>query len=59
MQVHLKKMSGQIVQVRLKPSHVKPSLGNSESYFDYLYKISLSAYSFEKGVDLVGEDFIY
>ena len=56
MQVHLKKMSGQIVQVRLKPKHHKPTLGNNEVYFDYLYKISLSSYSFYNGVDLKGDD---
>lgn len=56
MQVHLKKMSGQIVQVRLKPKHHKPTLRNSESYFDSLFEISLKSYSFEKGVNLIGDD---
>ncbi len=58
-QIHLKKMSGQIVQIRLKPNHSKPNLGNGEVYFDYLFRISLSSYSFEKGVNLMGDDNIF
>ena len=47
---HLKKMSNQIVQLRLKKGQKAP-LSVSEPYFD-LYKISPFSYSFEKGVDM-------
>jgi len=53
---HLKKMSVQIVQVRLKSGHQKPILGNSKSYFETLFKISLDSYSFDKGIHLSGEE---
>jgi CRISPR-associated endonuclease/helicase Cas3 len=52
---HLKKMSNQIVQIRLKREQNKP--GVEDSYFD-LYKIDLSYYSFENGIDLKGGDSI-
>ena len=58
-QLHLKKMSGQIIQLRLKPNHYKPILANNEAYFDYLFKISELSYSFEKGVNLLGDDNIF
>lgn len=54
-ETHIKKMSGQIVQVRLKNNNFKPTLGSEKDYFG-LFKIALSSYSFEKGVDLKGED---
>ena len=58
-QIHLKKMSGQIVQVRIRPKHdTKPLQGSEISYFDYLFKISLSSYSIEKGIDLKGDECI-
>lgn len=56
-EMHLKKMAGQIVSVRLKNNSYKPLLGNGKDYFG-IFKISLSSYSFEKGVDLKGEDSI-
>lgn len=56
-ELHLKKMAGQIVSVRLKNDIHKPLLGNERDYFG-IFKISLSSYSFEKGVDLKGEECI-
>lgn len=54
-EIHLKKMSNRIVQVRLKKDQNGP-LVVSEPYFD-LYKISEEDYTFEKGINLNG-DFI-
>jgi len=54
---HLKSMTNQIVQIRLKPNHTKPLLGNDQSYFS-LFKIDLGCYSFKNGIDLVGTEFI-
>jgi CRISPR-associated endonuclease/helicase Cas3 len=48
---HLKKMSGQILQVRIKKGQSKPPFLNQ--HFE-LFEISNSDYSFEKGVDLNG-----
>ncbi len=45
----LKKMSNQIVQVRLKPDHIKPITLSDQNYFG-LYEISPESYNFEKGV---------
>lgn len=45
----LKKMSNQIVQVRLKPDHIKPITLADQNYFG-LYEISPESYNFEKGV---------
>lgn len=56
-EIQLKKMSGQIVQVRLKKSHVKPLQGCDMHYFN-LYKIDSKSYSFETGVDLSGAESI-
>lgn len=56
-EMHLKKMAGQIVSVRLKSNNYKPLLGNESDYFG-IFKISLSSYSFEKGVELKGEECI-
>jgi CRISPR-associated endonuclease/helicase Cas3 len=56
---HLRKMSGQIVQVRIRPKHdTEPLKSSSEDYLGYLFKLSLSSYSFTKGVDLKGDDCI-
>ena len=55
--LHLKRMSGQIVQVRLKTNHIKPLQGSEKSYFN-LFKISNGSYSFRTGVDLKGAEFI-
>ncbi len=54
---HLKSMSNQIVQIRLKPNQMKPLLGNDQSYFS-LFKIDLGCYSFRNGIDLKGEEFL-
>jgi len=51
---HLKKMAGQIVQVRLKNNY-EPLKASAEDYFG-LTEIALSSYSFEKGIDLKGDD---
>lgn len=56
-EIQLKKMSGQIVQVRLNRNQIRPLQGSDLQYFN-LYKIDSSSYSFEKGVDLIGSDFI-
>ena len=54
--MHLKKMSNQIVQIRLNENHVKPTLEDNRDYFS-LFKIDRTSYSFESGVNL-GEDAI-
>lgn len=57
-EIHLKKMANQIVQIRLKNEPQKQALrGSDDSYFD-LWKINLSKYSFSKGVDLEVSDVI-
>ena len=53
----LKKMSGQIVQVRLNKNQIKPLQGSEQHYFN-LYKIDRNSYTFEYGVDLQGSNFI-
>ncbi|MCK9450357.1 MAG: CRISPR-associated helicase Cas3' [Bacteroidales bacterium] len=55
--IQLKKMSGQIVQLRLQSKHIKPILGSEKSYFN-LYKIDSKVYSFENGVELTGAEFV-
>lgn len=56
-EAHLRKMSGQIVQVRLNKNQIKPLLGSDHQYFS-LFKIDANCYSFERGVDLEGAEFI-
>lgn len=56
-EMQLKKMSGQIVQVRLNRNQIRPLQGSDQHYFN-LYKIDDNSYSFEKGVDLTGAQFI-
>ena len=56
-EMQLKKMSGQIVQVRLNNNQIKPLQGSERHYFN-LFKIDINSYTFEKGVDLVGAEFI-
>lgn len=51
---HLKKMSGQIVQIRLKKDDVRP-LTVGEPYFD-LFLIDTKSYSFEKGINLSSDN---
>lgn len=53
-----KKMANQIVKVRLKNQDTSPDLGHNEPYLDFLFKISLSSYSTERGVFVKGEDCI-
>lgn len=53
----LKDMSKRIVSVRLKKNDIHPLCQNNTG-FNGIYKISLDSYSFEKGVDVDGEDFI-
>lgn len=52
---HLKKMASQIIQVRLTNNHIMPLFQNK--YFE-LYEIDPSSYSFEKGIDLKGDNCI-
>ena len=54
---HLKTMSNQIVQIRLSQKHIKPFLGNQKCYFE-ICKLHPSSYTFEKGIDLKGDDCI-
>lgn len=56
-EMQLKKMSSQIVQIRLNRNQIKPLQGNERHYFN-LFEIDDNSYSFEKGVDLMGADFI-
>jgi CRISPR-associated endonuclease/helicase Cas3 len=56
-EIQLKKMSGQIVQVRLNKDQIKPLQGAENQYYN-LRLIHNQSYSFEKGVDLSGADFI-
>jgi len=51
----LRKMSNQIVQIRLKKNQMRP--GHEAFFFD-LYKIDLNYYSFENGIDLDGSECI-
>lgn len=57
-EIHLKKMANHIVQVRIRKNDSKPLLANDKAYFD-LFHIDKSSYSFEKGVDLAGNEFIF
>lgn len=54
-EIQTKRMSNQIVQIRLKREHIKPPCINE--YFS-LCQIDRSYYNFDKGIDLVGGDFI-
>lgn len=51
----LKKMSGQIVQVRIRKNDSKPNCANDRD-FHGLFKLSLDSYTLEKGVAIKGED---
>ena len=51
---HLKRMSGQIVQIRLKKDDVRP-LTIGEPYFDLLL-IDKNSYSFESGINLSSDN---
>lgn len=56
-EMQLKRMSGQIVQIRLNRNQIKPLQGSERHYFN-LFEINGNSYSFVKGVDLVGAEFI-
>ncbi len=56
-ETQLKRMSNQIVQIRLNKNQIKPLQGSERHYFS-LFKIDDSCYSFEKGIDLKGTEFI-
>lgn len=56
-QIQLKRMSGQIVQVRLNKDQIKPLQGSDQHYFN-LYKIDRNSYTFDKGIDLTGAEFL-
>lgn len=54
-EMHLRKMSGQIVQVRLNSNQIRPILGSERHYFN-LNKIDYGSYSFKNGIDLLGAE---
>lgn len=56
-QLQLKSMSEHIVQVRLNKDQIKPLQGSTQHYFN-LYKIDRNSYTFEKGIDLIGAEFL-
>lgn len=56
-EIQLKKMSGQIIQVRLNKNQIKPLLGSDQHYFN-LYKIDSRSYDFHYGIELDGHEFI-
>lgn len=54
-ELHLKSMENNIIQIRLKPKQTRPLLGCEKSYFD-LYQIDWKSYNFDCGINLhVGE----
>jgi CRISPR-associated endonuclease/helicase Cas3 len=55
--LQLKKMSNNIVQIRLRISNTKPILGSERHYFN-LYKIDSCFYDFNTGIDLNGKELI-
>ena len=55
-QIQLKRMSGQIAQVRLNYLKIKPLQGSDKCYCN-LFKIDSSCYSFSNGIDLDGTEF--
>lgn len=55
-QIQLKRMSGQIAQVRLNYLKIKPLQGSYKCYCN-LFKIDSSCYSFSNGIDLDGTEF--
>jgi CRISPR-associated endonuclease/helicase Cas3 len=56
-EIQLKKMAGQIVQVRLNKNQIRPWQESDSHYFN-LYKVDKNSYTFAKGVDLYGAEFI-
>jgi CRISPR-associated endonuclease/helicase Cas3 len=53
----LKNMANDILQIHLKKGQMKPILGNDKPYFN-LFKLDTQCYSFSKGIDLYGQEFI-
>jgi CRISPR-associated endonuclease/helicase Cas3 len=51
----LKKMSSQIVQIRLRDDQIRPLLACNQQYFN-LFKIDADYYSYYKGIDLTGAE---
>jgi len=49
----IKRMSGQIVQIRIKKNQTRPLQGSERNFFS-LFKIDSGFYSFEKGIDMNG-----
>lgn len=52
-QILLKRMSGQIVQLRVNKNNIRPLQGSNQNYFN-LYLLDSYSYTFYKGVDLEG-----
>lgn len=53
----IKLMSDRVVQIKLKRNHPRP-LTSSDSQCYGIHKLSLSSYSFEKGIDTEGDNFL-
>lgn len=56
-ELHLKTMANNIIQIRLKPNQTRPLLGSEKSYFG-LFKIDIKSYCFHNGVNLKIGEFI-
>ena len=56
-EIQIKRMSNQIVQIRLNKNQIKPLQESDKNYFS-LYKISTGSYSFTEGINLKGSEFI-
>jgi CRISPR-associated endonuclease/helicase Cas3 len=53
----LKNMANDILQIHLKQNQTMPILGNDKPYFN-LFKLDTQCYSFSKGINLYGQEFI-
>lgn len=56
-QALIKKMSNQIISVRLRDRNSVPVLGHSEG-FNEIYKLDIDSYSFRNGIKISGEESI-
>lgn len=56
-QIQLRRMASQIVQVRIHENQIRPLLGIDKQYFN-LYLIDSNSYSFNEGIDLMGYESI-
>lgn len=54
----LKLMADHIVKVRIKKTDSFPNLGNNRVALNFLYKVDIDSYSYAKGIDIKGKDFI-